>query len=153
LLYLQLLNYKENYVSKSIPVSLRPEDRYAAPIPSTQIKTSNMLIKITVPKRTGRKRKRGSGDPFSYANLPQPTSGLSDAKIDFKSVHDNKTRMKTAVVGIVQNTHRYRSKNRISSQFKNIMIDNSTSHHAIPVLSKYESLLAIHERQSAFKRL
>jgi general transcription factor 3C polypeptide 5 (transcription factor C subunit 1) len=50
--------------TKTIGVSLRPDDALAKPVMSNTVKTNNLLLKVTVPKRTGRKRKRGSDGPF-----------------------------------------------------------------------------------------
>ncbi|RKF56549.1 General transcription factor 3C polypeptide 5 [Erysiphe neolycopersici] len=47
-----------------VPLYLRYEDKMCVPILSRNTATNNILLKITVPKRTGRKRKRGSQDPF-----------------------------------------------------------------------------------------
>ncbi|KAJ5919625.1 RNA polymerase III transcription factor subunit [Penicillium verhagenii] len=44
---------------------LRPEDAMARPLISTVSQTNNILLQVTVPKQTGRKRKRGSNDPFT----------------------------------------------------------------------------------------
>ncbi|EHA23298.1 hypothetical protein ASPNIDRAFT_131427 [Aspergillus niger ATCC 1015] len=44
---------------------LRPEDAMSRPLQSTSLPSNNILLKVTVPKRTGRKRKKGSNEPFS----------------------------------------------------------------------------------------
>ncbi|CBF73674.1 hypothetical protein AN7997.2 [Aspergillus nidulans FGSC A4] len=43
---------------------LRPEDVMARPLQSISTASNNILLRVTVPKRTGRKRKRGSNEPF-----------------------------------------------------------------------------------------
>ncbi|KAH7310361.1 RNA polymerase III transcription factor IIIC subunit-domain-containing protein [Rhexocercosporidium sp. MPI-PUGE-AT-0058] len=53
-----------------IPLYLRQNDPMCVPILSHNTPTNNVLLKITVPKRTGRKRKRGSQDPFEDSNAP-----------------------------------------------------------------------------------
>jgi len=53
-----------------VGVSLRPNDPLAKRMPSTAVETRNVLIKVTMPKRTGRKRKRGSDDPFEFPDPP-----------------------------------------------------------------------------------
>ncbi|POS87149.1 hypothetical protein EPUL_000546 [Erysiphe pulchra] len=47
-----------------VPLYLRYEDKMCVPILSRNTATNNILLKITVPKRTGRKRKRGSQGPY-----------------------------------------------------------------------------------------
>ncbi|RDW83010.1 hypothetical protein BP5796_04501 [Coleophoma crateriformis] len=52
----------------SIPVYLRPDDPMCAPVLSYNVASSSVVLKITVPKRTGRKRKRGSQDPYTFSS-------------------------------------------------------------------------------------
>ena len=47
-----------------IPLYLRPNDPLCSPLLSYNSLTRNVLLKITVPKRTGRKRRRGTDGPF-----------------------------------------------------------------------------------------
>lgn len=49
-----------------IPIYLRPVDPACAPLLSHNTATNNILLKLTVPKKTGRKRKRGSNDPWIF---------------------------------------------------------------------------------------
>ncbi|KGQ00939.1 hypothetical protein PAAG_12366 [Paracoccidioides lutzii Pb01] len=44
---------------------LSPEDGMSRPLSSTCNSANNVLLKITLPRRTGRKRKRGSNEPFT----------------------------------------------------------------------------------------
>lgn len=48
----------------AIPLYLRPDNPSVRPLTSHNAATHNVLLKVTVPKRTGRKRKRGSNEPF-----------------------------------------------------------------------------------------
>ncbi|THY54470.1 hypothetical protein D6C97_05724 [Aureobasidium pullulans] len=50
----------------SVGLSLRPHDPLAKKLVSKEMAVQNVLLRVTVPKRTGRKRKRGSNDPFEY---------------------------------------------------------------------------------------
>ncbi|KAK3045312.1 hypothetical protein LTS18_014058, partial [Coniosporium uncinatum] len=50
---------------KSIGASLRPQDPLAKRHNSRKVSTDLVVLKVTVPKRTGRKRKRGSSAPFT----------------------------------------------------------------------------------------
>ncbi|KAI9370621.1 RNA polymerase III transcription factor IIIC subunit-domain-containing protein [Aspergillus egyptiacus] len=90
---------------------LRPEDAMARPLQSISSASNNILLKVTVPKRTGRKRKRGSDEPFTEdpallpANdeLPRPT-----AKQLLQSLRDNVGRYQVEPVGLVERTHVFR---------------------------------------------
>ncbi|KAI4289200.1 MAG: hypothetical protein L6R35_001540 [Caloplaca aegaea] len=81
--------------------------------PSFNTRTSNLLFRITVPKRTGRKRKRGSDEPWQESwQLPQFERPLlsdpEDAQRLVKSMRDNADRYYTEPVGSVDQTHRFR---------------------------------------------
>ncbi len=95
---------------KNISVSLRPRDPTAKPILSASVKTKNLLLKISVPRRTGRKRKRGSSAPF--ANQPESSEGLIrkdvDAELVLRSMRDNPEHYSVEPVGVIGETHRFR---------------------------------------------
>jgi general transcription factor 3C polypeptide 5 (transcription factor C subunit 1) len=83
------------------------------------VTTNNLLLKVTVPKRTGRKRKRGSLGPFlTGAELELTFNSLSDSThkthVDtstiYRSLQDNASTYKVSVAGVVDETHRFRSK-------------------------------------------
>ncbi len=85
-----------------------------------------MLLKITVPKRTGRKRKRGSQDPYvmdssgtvEKAADPAPGKGpptelqshsrLDNPKWLLRALKDNVGIYQIEAVGSIDQTHRYR---------------------------------------------
>jgi general transcription factor 3C polypeptide 5 (transcription factor C subunit 1) len=113
----------ENELPKIISVSLRPDDPFAKRLLSTAVTTSNLLLKVTVPKRTGRKRKRGSSGPFmneseirtatneaSNSTNHQAVNSHVDASTIYRSLQDNAATYKVAVVGMVDETHRFRCK-------------------------------------------
>ncbi|GFF35091.1 RNA polymerase III transcription factor subunit, putative [Aspergillus udagawae] len=89
---------------------LRPEDAMARPLQSTSSASNNILLKVTVPKRTGRKRKKGSDEPFSGVPVttvheqPQRRS----AKQLLRSMSDNAGKYKVEPVGMVNRTHVFR---------------------------------------------
>ncbi|KAJ5786456.1 RNA polymerase III transcription factor subunit [Penicillium pulvis] len=87
---------------------LRPEDAMARPLVSTVGQTNNILLKVTVPKRTGRKRKRGSDEPFT--EVPEEAQGPQrhTAKDLMRSLHDNPSQYKIQPVGKVERTHVFR---------------------------------------------
>lgn len=74
-----------------------------------------MLLRVTVPKRTGRKRKRGSQDPFVddsavHSTSPTSPSGSLDAKQLISRLRDNIGRYEVEVVGQIEKTHVFRGK-------------------------------------------
>ncbi|KAJ5197544.1 hypothetical protein N7449_008023 [Penicillium cf. viridicatum] len=89
---------------------LRPEDAMARSVQSTSIQSNNVLLKVTVPKRTGRKRKRGSNEPFadapdSEASEPAPRRTAKDL---LRSMSDNPSKYQIEPVGRVEQTHVFR---------------------------------------------
>ncbi|KAK7555190.1 RNA polymerase III transcription factor IIIC subunit-domain-containing protein [Phyllosticta citricarpa] len=93
---------------KTIGASLRPGDVMAKPVMSNFVKTRNILIKVTVPKRTGRKRKRGSDDP--WIDDPRPHDAAhTDPLLLLQSLRDNPDNYSVQAVGINHETHRFRS--------------------------------------------
>ncbi|PKX96545.1 transcription factor TFIIIC subunit TFC1 [Aspergillus novofumigatus IBT 16806] len=89
---------------------LRPEDAMSRPLQSTSSASNNILLRVTVPKRTGRKRKKGSDEPFSGVPVttvheqPQRRS----AKQLLRSLSDNVGKYKVEPVGMVNRTHVFR---------------------------------------------
>jgi len=100
-----------------IGASLRPEDVMSKSLTSRLVKTNNVLLKITVPKRTGRKRKRDSTDPYvtddasitnSENSHAQSAAGVS--KVLLQTLRDNPNKYSIQPVGQVNETHRFRGK-------------------------------------------
>ncbi|KAK4657311.1 tau 95 subunit of transcription factor TFIIIC [Podospora pseudocomata] len=99
----------------SVPLYLRPDNPTARPLTSHNALTHNVVLKVTVPKRTGRKRKRGTDDPWEGEVLPPSDSSevLSRDRLDHPAIirrklQDNPTTYTVTPVGIINNTHRYR---------------------------------------------
>ena len=90
------------------------------PLHSTNIKTSNVILKVTVPKRTGLKRKRGSSGPFyevldENEGSPPPTVDSAkivpttrDARDLLRCMKDNPESYTIEAVGDINRTHRFR---------------------------------------------
>lgn len=81
------------------------------PIQSTSLPSNNILLKVTVPRRTGRKRKRGSDEPFT--GVPVSTLGPElqprrSARELLRSLSDNVGRYQIEPVGLVSRTHVFR---------------------------------------------
>ncbi|GES58125.1 RNA polymerase III transcription factor subunit [Aspergillus terreus] len=87
---------------------LRPEDPFARPVQSISTPSNNVLLKVTVPKRTGRRRKRGSNEPFT----PSPVGATSQrpcAKELLRTLRDNVGQYQVEAVGSVTRTHVFRA--------------------------------------------
>lgn len=78
--------------------------------------THNVVLKVTVPKRTGRKRKRGSDAPFE-GEAASENGGADEVlsreradapKVLRRKLRDNVGTYVVEPIGIVHNAHRYR---------------------------------------------
>lgn len=99
------------------------------PILSHNSPTNNILLQFTVPKRTGRKRKRGSDDPFTFPDgeiaketpevrgpglLGHKSSeilsqlGRDNPATLFRKINDNIDTYQVEAVAEIRQTHRYR---------------------------------------------
>ncbi|KAK6596921.1 hypothetical protein H4I96_09573 [Botrytis cinerea] len=112
----------EGTEDECIPLFLRIKDPTCEPILSYNSITNNVLLKITVPKRTGRKRKRGSQDP--YTDDGRSTSQATSEKNSFgenqshslndkpnsilRKLRDNVGKYTVEAAGAIEQSHRYR---------------------------------------------
>lgn len=80
------------------------------PLQSTSSASSNVLLKVTVPKRTGRKRRKGTDEPFS--GVPVTTVRQEPqrpaAKYLVRTLRDNVGRYEVEPVGTIDRTHVFR---------------------------------------------
>ena len=96
------------------------------PILSHNSPTNNVLLKITAPKRTG-KRKRGSEDPYSEIVQPDGVDG-SIQNASFSSAHllrilrDNAGQYEVEAVANIDRTHRFRGTNALGSTYNFILM-------------------------------
>lgn len=90
------------------------------PVSSSNVKTNNVVLQVTVPKRTGVKRRRGMLDPYDEAmgqqnkspsatNSIQSEDSLRDINDVLRSLRDNAEKYEIQPIGCVVNTHRFRS--------------------------------------------
>jgi general transcription factor 3C polypeptide 5 (transcription factor C subunit 1) len=90
--------------------TLRPEDPFARGINSFLMQTNHALLKVSVPKRTGRKRKRGSDDPFEVDTDYDPNKRMPiDAKSLFTMLNDNHENYTVKPVALLPESHLFRS--------------------------------------------
>ncbi|KAL8922469.1 MAG: hypothetical protein Q9208_005191 [Pyrenodesmia sp. 3 TL-2023] len=95
-----------------------PGDRNSRPVASFNTKTSNILLRISVPKRTGRKRRRGSEDPWqeaSGASTPgKPLLSVpEDARRLVGCMQDHPDTYHIEPIATIAQTHRFRRKIKI----------------------------------------
>ena len=108
---------------KTANLNLRPEKSEGSRIRSARIQTNNVVLRFSVPKRTGLKRKRGSYGPFDgsdahaavpvdrptpSARKPQVVQGLTKPKDLLRSLQDNADKYRVEMIGHVEETHRFR---------------------------------------------
>lgn len=92
--------------SKPLSLSFDPSDPSARSLGSLPGTTDRILLRITVPKRIG-KRKRGSDEPF--VPLQASHAVMRDAKHLLRSMHDNKEKMAVEAIGSIQQSHAWRA--------------------------------------------
>ncbi|OTA94382.1 hypothetical protein M434DRAFT_30003 [Hypoxylon sp. CO27-5] len=126
----------------SVPLWFRPDNPTSKPLVSHHAATNNILLKITVPKRTGRKRKRGTDDPFtgdvdtavtSEADQISSIGRHDRPKSILRKMQDNIDDYQVEAVGNVHDTHRYRG--LADFQFANTSDSflTKTAEHLLPM--------------------
>jgi len=93
--------------NRTLALRFQPEDPASRTTPSVNNPTSNVLLKITVPRRTGRKRKRGTDGPFLEDNTR--LEPRKDAAYLLQSLRDNSTKYEVEPLGQIPSTHVWRS--------------------------------------------
>lgn len=98
---------------------LRPGDFMARPIHSSSCPSNNVLLRVTVPKRTGRKRKRGSDAPFvdveTEGAVEQPRRWK--AKDMLRRLRDNPSKYTVDTIGRVERTHYFRGTSYLLARY------------------------------------
>nr|POE65624.1 transcription factor tau subunit sfc1 [Quercus suber] len=89
-------------------LSLRPHDHLAKKIPSAGTETRDVLVRVTVPARTGRKRKRGSNDPFSIPSPPSERNDSITAPELLSRLRDNPHNHLIEPISHIPEVHRFR---------------------------------------------
>lgn len=98
---------------------LNPESPFCRPLFSHNARTHNVVLKVTAPKRTGRKRKRGSIGPWqgdvevtdASVQAPKVSSCArqDDPRLLRRQLADNSDQYRVDAIGIVKHTHRFRA--------------------------------------------
>ena len=91
----------------------------AKPLKSVNVSTNNILLKVTVPKRTTLKRRRGIDSHFHEGLeteflVEQAAPMIKDAQYLFRSLYDNSKSYQVEAIGTVNQTHRFRGTLNIS---------------------------------------
>ena len=109
----------ENNQRAAAQLYMHPDDPMSKPLYASSIKTSNVVLQVTVPKRTGLKRRRGElnsycedmdqlGSSSSGPELVQTNDHLKSVDYLLRGLRDNAERYKVEPIGSVQITHRFR---------------------------------------------
>jgi general transcription factor 3C polypeptide 5 (transcription factor C subunit 1) len=105
----------------SIPLYLNPESPFCKPIMSHNAMSHNVVLQISVPKRTGRRRKKGSNGPWEQCTdtsaatstrsreQVQSISRLDEPRVLRRKLQDNVGKYQVEAVGIIKHTHRFRA--------------------------------------------
>jgi len=94
--------------SKPFYLNLRPDDSFNSRLTSRVKRINSILVEYTVPRPTGRKRKRGTNDPFVLdPNWKAHSSGHLDVRTLERAVHDNPTKSTFKAIGLVSSEHRF----------------------------------------------
>ncbi|KAF2483380.1 RNA polymerase III transcription factor IIIC subunit-domain-containing protein [Neohortaea acidophila] len=130
-------NIEDAATAAPVAVSLRPNDPLAKRISSTPLSSQNVLVKITVPKRTGRKRKRGSDEPFEASSLPVSIhSGRTVADL-LQTMRDNPENHVVEPIGMIHETHRFETIPDFQTRASEVPILREIRDHAMK--PKYDS--------------
>ncbi|EHK25977.1 uncharacterized protein TRIVIDRAFT_73413 [Trichoderma virens Gv29-8] len=103
----------------SIPLYINPEEPFCPPIMSHNARSHNIVLKVTVPRRTGRKRKRGTDGPWqgdvelqgadtSPSENVRSIARLDDPRLLRRKLEDNVDKYHVEAVGLIKHTHRFR---------------------------------------------
>ena len=106
-----------------MPLYLRPDNPTVRPLTSHNALTHNVVVKVTVPRRTGRKRKKGSDGPWhddeGHMASEQHAAGDQEVAVMSRDRNDRPLKLRRKLcdnvgkyvvepIGVVTNTHRYR---------------------------------------------
>lgn len=118
--------------------------------------SNNIVLKVTMPKRTGRKRKRGSDEPFSgdinLADAPVGSahdeqvcsvSRLDDPTLLLRKLQDNVDRYRVEAVGSIKESHRYRGLSDFQFASTDLPFLKKVAEHLVPMQGMLHVLLII----------
>jgi len=126
------------YPEPVLGVSLRPDDLLAKKMSSAGVETSNILVRVTLPKWTGRKRKRGSDEPFAFVDPAEQQRTSIKAPALLRQLRDNKAIYQVQALGMIRETHRFRSQPDHQMHGGDLPLYREIRDHVLP--PKYSSL-------------
>jgi len=97
----------EDDSDRTFALSFRPNDPAARTIIANKKNANNVLLQISVPQRTGRKRKRGSDDPWTKVVMSE--SPKKDATYMVRSMADNMGKCNVTALSAISSMHIWRS--------------------------------------------
>lgn len=107
---------------------LNSTDPFRTAIRSYELDASNVVLKVHVPRLTGRKRKRGSDGSFSQSqNVVGEELRENDAKKISKALYDNPGTYSFQIIGIVDKIHRFRGMLRSITNVCDIVPDDAST--------------------------
>ncbi|KAK5950178.1 tau 95 subunit of transcription factor TFIIIC [Knufia fluminis] len=92
---------------KTFAISFRPNDPAARTVIANKKNATNVLLQISVPRRTGRKRKRGSNDPWIEDQSTEPPK--KDATYMVRAMADNPAKYNVTAISGISSMHIWRS--------------------------------------------
>ncbi|KAK0795586.1 tau 95 subunit of transcription factor TFIIIC [Friedmanniomyces endolithicus] len=126
------------YPEPVLGVSLRPDDLLAKKMSSAGVETSNILVRVTLPKWTGRKRKRGSDEPFAFVAPAEQQRTSIKAPALLRQLRDNEAIYQVQALGMIRETHRFRSQPDHQMHGGDLPLYREIRDHVLP--PKYSSL-------------
>jgi general transcription factor 3C polypeptide 5 (transcription factor C subunit 1) len=121
---------RKDHLEKPINLKFHPEDPVNQPILSINCPTENILLKVTVPRRTGRKRKRGSNDPFEEDLNALPPK--KSAKYLLQSLRANENVYQVEPVATIPSLHIFRSMPDFAYSTTHSQFMNQFRHKILP---------------------
>ena len=122
-------------------VSLRPNDPFAKKLTGRQVRVSNLLLRVTLPARTGRKRKRGSGDPFTLTGNPSdlgddvlqtpPVEPPLNCQTMLQRLKDSQGGYRIQPLGALNETHRFRALPDFQMSASDIPVMRNIANHLL----------------------
>lgn len=97
----------EEHSNKTFSLSFRPQDPSSRTILANKKHANNVLLEISVPRRTGRKRKRGSNEPWIEdltAELPK-----KDCTYLVEAMRDNEDSYTVSAISGISTIHMWRN--------------------------------------------
>ena len=100
----------------------------AKPLKSANVSTNNILLKVTVPKRIGRKRRRDAEAPCRESTeeglLGERTvPPIKDGQYLFRSMCDNSGSYQVEAIGTINQTHRFRGTRTVLAESASLCAD------------------------------